>query len=334
MFRYKQKRIKLYNALLLSGMLLLGITGCKPLPVQVSATGFYFDTFISVTIYDAENEERGNELSEGCMSLAEHYENLYSKSIPTSDISRINAHPGEYVTVDPDTITLLQTACEYASLSDGAIDPSIGAVSSLWDFHETTDPAIPPDDVLSEALTHVDYRKISIKDQQVMLTEKGMALDLGFIAKGYIADRIKEYLSGEGVKSAIISLGGNILALGEKPDGSPFHVGIQKPFADTGTALLTIEDSDRSVVSSGNYERYFEVDGVLYHHILSTENGYPVNSGLSQVTILSDDSVTGDALSTLCFILGYEKATTLLENYPDVQAIFVLDDGSVVSYNY
>ena len=104
--------------------------------------------------------------------------------------------------------------------------------------------------------------------------------------------------------------------------------------ADTGTALLTIEDSDRSVVSSGNYERYFEVDGVLYHHILSTENGYPVNSGLSQVTILSDDSVTGDALSTLCFILGYEKATTLLENYPDVQAIFVLDDGSVVSYNY
>ena len=104
--------------------------------------------------------------------------------------------------------------------------------------------------------------------------------------------------------------------------------------ADTGTALLTIEDSDRSVVSSGNYERYFEVDGVLYHHILSTENGYPVNSGLSQVTILSDDSVTGDALSTLCFILGYEKATTLLENYPDVQTIFVLDDGSVVSYNY
>ena len=108
MFRYKQKRLKLYITFLLSGVLLLGMTGCKPLPVQVSATGFYFDTFISVTIYDAENEERGNELLEGCMSLAEHYENLYSKSIPTSDISRINAHPGEYITVDSDTITLLQ----------------------------------------------------------------------------------------------------------------------------------------------------------------------------------------------------------------------------------
>ena len=116
------------------------------------------------------------------MSLAEHYENLYSKSIPTSDISRINAHPGEYVTVDPDIITLLQTACEYASLSDGAIDPSIGAVSSLWDFHETTDPAIPSDDVLSEALTHVDYRKISIKDQGYCI--QGFQVNGGFIISG------------------------------------------------------------------------------------------------------------------------------------------------------
>ena len=312
-------------------MILTGICGCKPLPVQVSATGFYFDTFISITIYDAETTDRGNEILNGCMSLAEHYENLYSKSISTSDIARINSHPGEPVTVDSETITLLQTACQYAALSDGLIDPSIGAVSSLWDFHETKDPVIPSADALSEAVRHVDYRKIRIDGNQVTLSEEGMALDLGFIAKGYIADRIKEYLISEGVQSALISLGGNILALGCKPDGSPFRVGIQKPFADTGTSIMTVEDSDRSIVSSGNYERYFEADGVLYHHILSTQTGYPVNSGLSQVTIISDDSVTGDALSTLCFILGYEKATTLLEDYPDVQAIFVLDDGSVIS---
>ena len=316
------------------GFLLLGLTGCQSLPVRVSSTGFYFDTVISVTIYDAETTTRGNELLAGCMSMAEYYENLYSRTIPTSDIARINSHPGEYVTVSPETITLLQTACHFASISNGLIDPSIGAVSSLWNFHEIEEPVLPDDDVLAEALSHVDYRKISIQDSQVKLSEEGMALDLGFIAKGYIADRMKEYLLKEGIQSAIISLGGNILAVGTKPDGSPFHVGIQKPFADTGTPVLTIDDSDRSVVSSGNYERYFEVNGILYHHILSTENGYPVSSGLSQVTILSDDSVTGDALSTLCFISGYEKATTLLRNYPDVQAIFVLDDGSVSYFNF
>ena len=313
------------------GVMLSGIMGCQSRPVRVSSTGFYFDTVISVTIYDVENTTHGNELLEGCMSMAEYYENLYSKTIPTSDIARINAHPGEYVTVSPETITLLQTACHFASLSNGLIDPSIGAVSSLWDFHSHEDTAIPSGTALAEALSHVDYRKISMQDSQVKLAEEGMALDLGFIAKGYIADRMKDYLVSEGVQSALISLGGNVLALGSKPDGSPFHVGIQKPFADTGTSVMTVEDSDRSIVSSGNYERYFKADGVLYHHILSTQTGYPVSSGLSQVTILSDDSVTGDALSTLCFILGYEKATTLLENYPDVQAIFVLDDGSVVT---
>lgn len=313
------------------GVMLSGMMGCQSRPVRVSSTGFYFDTVISVTIYDAENTMRGNELLEGCMSMAEYYENLYSRTIPTSDIAQINAHPGEYVTVSPETITLLQTACHFASLSNGLIDPSIGAVSSLWNFHENEKPVIPDDDILAEALSHVDYRKISMQDSQVKLAEEGMALDLGFLAKGYIADRMKDYLVSEGVQSALISLGGNILALGSKPDGSPFHVGIQKPFADTGTSVMTVEDSDRSIVSSGNYERYFKADGVLYHHILSTQTGYPVSSGLSQVTILSNDSVTGDALSTLCFILGYEKATTLLENYPDVQAIFVLDDGSIVT---
>ncbi len=332
MRRFKYKHTKINIALCFLILILFEMTGCQGIPKQVSATGFYFDTFISITIYDAKSESAGEELLEGCMSLAEHYENLLSKSIDTSDISQINSHPGEYVTVDTETINLLQIACDYARLSDGIVDPTIGAVSSLWDFHETTEPVIPSSEAIAEAVSHVDYHKLFIKDQQVMLAEEGMALDLGFIAKGYIADQIKKYLLEEGVESALINLGGNVLAIGTRTDGSPFRVGIQKPFADTGTALLTIDDSDQSVVSSGNYERYFEVDGTLYHHILSTETGYPVNSGLSQVTIISDDSVTGDALSTLCFILGYEKATTLLENYPDVQAIFVLDDGSVL-YN-
>lgn len=334
MYRYKNNTFRTIIASLLFVCLLTGMTGCQRNMEPVSSTGFYFDTFISVTLYDISDEQHAETILDGCMELAGHYEQLFSRTLATSDISRINSHPCEFVSVDPETADLLQTACEYAALSDGLVDPSIGAVSSLWDFHDTEAPVIPSDADLTEALSHVDYRKITIKDSQVMLNEEGMILDLGFIAKGYIADRMKEYLLTEDVHSAVISLGGNVLTIGTKPDGSPFHIGIQKPFADTGTSLLTVDITGQSVVSSGNYERYFEKDGVLYHHILSTLTGYPVDSGLSQVTIISDDSVTGDALSTLCFLSGYEKATALLKAYPDVQAVFVPDDGSVIFYNY
>lgn len=332
MRRYKNNTFSPQIAILLLIGLLLGMTGCQRTVEPVSSTGFYFDTFISVTLYDITELQCADDILNGCMELAGRYEQLFSRTVETSDISRINAHPGEWVNVDPETAALLQTACDYAERSGGLVDPSIGAVSSLWDFHEAAGFVIPSDAALTEALSHVDYRKITIRNSQVMLAEEGMILDLGFIAKGYIADRMKDYLLDRNVHSAVISLGGNVLTIGSKPDGSPFHIGIQKPFADTGVSLLTIDASDRSVVSSGNYERYFEKDGILYHHILSTKTGYPVDSGLSQVTIISDDSVTGDALSTLCFLSGYEKATDLLKSYPDVQAVFVLDDGSVISY--
>lgn len=333
MYRYKNNPLRIAIASLLLIFLSVCLTGCRQNTEPVSSTGFYFDTFISVTLYDTVDEQRAGEILDGCMVLAGHYEQLFSRTLATSDLSRINSHPCEFVSVDPETAALLQTACEYAALADGLVDPSIGAVSSLWDFHDTASPDIPSDAELTEALSHVDYNKITIQGSQVMLAEEGMILDLGFIAKGYIADRMKEYLLTRDVHSAVISLGGNVLTIGTKPDGAPFHIGIQKPFADTGTSLLTVDIIGQSVVSSGNYERYFKKDGVLYHHILSPLTGYPVDSGLSQVTIISNDSVTGDALSTLCFLSGYEKATALLKAYPDVQAIFVLDDGSVISYN-
>ena len=133
---------------------------------------------------------------------------------------------------------------------------------------------------------------------------------------------------------ALINLGGNVVTLGGRPDGSPFRVGIRNPFEKDGAPLLTLELSDKSVVSSGNYERFFVKDGKLYHHILSTATGYPAESGLSQVTIISPDSTRADALSTLCYIYGYEKAASLLENYPDIQAIFVTEDGDIIYHNF
>lgn len=306
------------------------LTGCSFSPDQTAkATGFYFDTIISVTVYD----QTSNQLADKCMELADHYEKLLSPNIEGSDVWNINHSNGSFVSVNDDTLNLLCTALDYARLSDGQVDPTIGSLSQLWNFGSDNQAVVPDEKQITNALTHVDHHNVVIKNNQVMLSDPKSQLELGFIAKGFIADKMKEFLLSEGVTSALINLGGNVLALGNRPDGTPFHIGIQKPFCDSGTAILTLELSDKSVVSSGNYERYFMQGGKLYHHILSTSTGYPVGSGLSQVTIISDSSTVGDALSTLCFILGYEKAASLLENYPDVQAIFITEDGDILFTN-
>ena len=163
----------------------------------------------------------------------------------------------------------------------------------------------------------------------VTLTDPEAAIDLGGIAKGYIADRIKDYLVSQGVKSAIIDLGGNILCVGKRPDGEPFRIGIQRPFADRSETAAIVEIDGKSVVSSGIYERYFEKDGVLYHHILNPDTGYPYDNGLVSVTIISDESVDGDGLSTSCFALGLEKGMELIDSLPDVYAVFITEDGQL-----
>ena len=147
--------------------------------------------------------------------------------------------------------------------------------------------------------------------------------------KNDIADQIKKYLEDEGVEHALINLGGNMLAVGGRYDGTDFQIGIQKPFAETGTVLASVAISGKSVVSSGNYERYFEQDGDIYHHILNPATGYPADTGLNQVTIISDSSAQGDALSTTCFLLGLDKGMELIQSLDGVEAVFVTSDMKV-----
>lgn len=328
--------IKKYILPFLLLFILIHLSGCHSFSNSsaITANGFYFDTTVSITLYDTTSREEGERILSECMSLAQHYENLFSRNIPTSDIAQINAHPNHDVTVDKETIQLLQQACKYASFSDGLLDPTIGAVSTLWNFHDDSPHSVPSASQLRTAVSSVNYKNIQIHGQTVRLNDDHASLDLGFIAKGYIADRIKEYLESQSVKSALIRLGGNIVAVGKRPDGTPFRIGIQKPFEATGSTLLTIGAEQCSVVSSGNYERYFIENNTLYHHILSTQTGFPVQSGLSQVTIISESSTDGDAWSTLCYILGYQKAATLLQKHPEIQAIFVSDDGTVSYVNF
>lgn len=310
---------------------LILFTGCSFSPAApAKMTGFYFDTIISITIYDPNAEQ----LLSQCMDLADYYEKLFSPDIEGSDVWNLNHSNGSCVTVNEDTLSLLNTALFYARLSDGLVDPSIGGLSQLWNFGSENQSVVPAKDLIDEALTHVNYTAIAIKGNQVMISDPDTRIELGFIAKGFIADKMKEFLQSEGVTSALINLGGNVLALGGRPDGTPFCIGIQQPFEPGGTSALTLNLNDASVVSSGNYERCFIQDESLYHHILSTQTGYPAASGLSQVTIISSSSTAGDALSTLCFILGYEKAASLLENYPDIQAIFITEDGDILYVNF
>jgi len=304
-------------------LLLCGCSITKKEPL--SKTGFYFDTIITITLYDSKNDKILNT----CFDYCKEFENLVSRTIESSEISMINQANGQPVEVSDTTIELLKKGIEFGELTDGAFDITIAPLSELWTF-KNNPGNIPSESEIIETLSHVNYKNIVIEGNSVTLTDPKAAIDLGGIAKGYIADQLKEYLLSEGVTSAIINLGGNVLTIGEKPDGTSFNIGIQKPFDEQNATITSVQVKDSSVVTSGSYERYFVLNDTIYHHILNTETGYPCDNELLSVTILSEESVDGDALSTSCFALGLEKGRKLIESLEDMDAIFVTDDYEII----
>lgn len=311
-------------------------SGCGQRQKSVSKSNFFFDTIITITLYGTEEESYIDE----CFQLAKKYENLLSNTVEGSDIWNINEHPGEYVAIDPQTRALIETGMKYGELSNGKFDITLGKLSELWNFSEiaenlqTDDNAadasvLPSDSDIQTLLPHINYQNILIDGDCVCLNDPDCKIDLGGIAKGYIADRMKEYLLSENITSGFINLGGNVLTLKEKLDGSSYTIGIQKPFGEEGELLATVEVCDKSVVSSGVYERYYKIDGKLYHHILDLSTGYPYENDLYEVTIICDRSVDGDALSTTCFALGLEEGMHLIETLENTEAIFVTSDGAI-----
>ncbi len=290
----------------------------------VSKTDFYFDTVITITLY-----ENKPELIDKCFDICNDYENMLSKTIEESDVSKINQANGKPVAVHSDTIELINKSLYYSKLSHGSFDITIGAVSSLWDFTSDT-PVIPNNASIQSALEKVDYNNIIIKDDTVSLSCDGASIDLGGIAKGFVADKLKEFLIDNGITNGIIDLGGNILLIGSKPDSSNYNIGIREPFSDTNGNIAVVRASDKSIVSSGNYERYFyDENGRLYHHILDTSTGYPIDNSLNGVTIISDSSVDGDALSTTCYSLGLDEGLKFIENNDNVEAVFIDKDNQL-----
>ena len=298
----------------------------------VSATAIKLNTAVTVTIYDSQDRELLTE----CMNLCDKYEKIFSRTASDSELYQLNHRELTPVAGTEDTFQISDPLAElirkglyYSELSEGAFDIAIEPLTSLWDF-TAEDPQVPEDRLIQKALTKCDYHNVSVSDNnEVILKTEDTAIELGAIAKGYIADRLKDYLISQGVKSAIINLGGNVLCIGGKPDDSSFKIGIQKPFADRSETIAVMDIKDKSVVSSGVYERCFEQDGTLYHHLLNPRTGYPYDNGLITVTIISDESVDGDALSTTCFALGLEDGMKLAESLDNVQAFFVTSDYEI-----
>lgn len=280
--------------------------------------GYFFDTYVSFTVYSPKDAE----YLDGCEEICRKYQNLFDKNTEGSDIYRINNAGTEPVKVDPETYKLISDAYMFSEETQGKIDMTVENLVLLWGFEDKSVTAsLPTDKELDEALALTDYRKIVLSDNcTIIKTDKNVKIDPGFIAKGYIADRIAEYLKENGVESAIINLGGNILCVGSRPNGEAFNIGIKDP-NDTSTIIETLNVSNKSVVTSGTYERYVTINNIKYHHILDSRTGYPAETSVQSVTIICDSSEYGDALSTACLILGEKNSRELLQKY-NAEAIF------------
>lgn len=294
---------------------------------------YYLDTVCKLSVYRINgglDKKEAQKAIDRAYDRCRELDKTLSNTVATSDISRINDAGGQWVTVGDDAITVIKGGIEYGEKSDGAFDITIGSVSDLWDFH-SDDPKLPDQAALTEALTHVDYRKIQIDGNRVRLLDPEAKIDLGGIAKGYISDQMADVLTDEGVTSAVVNLGGNIVAIGNKPNGDDFVIGIEKPYSDRSEIIGKTHAKNETVITSGVYERQFKIDGKVYHHILSTKTGYPVDTDLDSVsiTLKRGKSMDVDAMSTICLIKGSVEGKKFIEGVDGAEAVFCKHNGDI-----
>lgn len=300
---------------LLSLFTLLAFPLCAQKSLE-SETRLVLGTVCTIQLY-----EKGTQaLYDKLFGRLAEIEQLMSVNISTSDISRVNLAAGvEAVSVSNDTFIVLKTALEHAELTNGAFNPAIGPLVNLWAIGSDA-PNLPSQQKIDSALALCNWQDVQIGESiqgtppTVFLAQRGMALDLGGIAKGYAADEVVAMLRKEGIERAIIDLGGNIYGLGEKENGDSWRVGIKNPFDSTGSPVLRIDVKNKSVVTSGVYERFFERDNRRYHHLLDVNTGYPADNGLMSVTIVTESSMIADVLSTAVFVMGKQRGIDFLQS--------------------
>ena len=294
-------------------------------PIKAQRESYRLGTIVRITLY-GDDSEKLNDALDLSMKEIERLENLLSVNIPSSDVSLVNRASGKYpVKVSEETGVLLERALEWSERTGGAFDPTVGKIVKLWGIG-TENAAVPDPEKLKEAVNMTDFRKVSVVHNAegiFVQTAKGQRIDLGGIAKGYVTDKVRALLINEGIRSALIDLGGNIAVLGSSPKPGKWKLGLQHPFMPRGEYFGIVEASDVSVVTSGAYERYFESGGVRYHHIFDPSTGYPARSDLASVTVISEDSTDADALSTALFVMGRERGVSLLRELKNIEAVLV-----------
>lgn len=323
------KTLKSILVFMLCCTLSLSLIGCtsneKNEPTQpLTKTEVIIGTVCTISLYDIKDVA----VLDKAFTRLKELEDILSINKLGTELDKVNNMSGkEPVKVTDDTFTVVAQGLKYSKLSGGALDITVGPLVKLWGIG--TDAAkVPSEEEIKEKLPLINYNDIVLDEtnKTIFLKRENMIIDLGAIAKGYAADEVAKILTENNVKSAIIDLGGNIFALGSKLDGPNWKIGVQDPEDARGASIGYIEVVNKSIVTSGIYERYFESNGKKYHHILNPKTGYPYENEILGVSILSDKSIDGDSLSTTLFALGIEKGLEFVNSQPGVEAIFVSKD--------
>lgn len=307
-------------------LFIISLAGCNK-EEEHSKEAFMMGTIISLKYYGKDGEKA---LEESLKRINEIEEEM-SLNIEESEIAKINSKAGEEpVRVSEDVFKVIDKGIYYGQLSNGAFDITIRPVDALWAIG-TDKERVPKDEEIKNALKYINYKDIEVDKNKnsMFLKKKNMGIDLGGIAKGYTADELVKVLKKYDINRGLINLGGNLYVYGGKEDGTPLNIGIQDPKGDKGEHFAVVKVKNKSVVTSGNYERYFLKDGKRYHHIMDTKTGYPAENGIISSTIISDNSIDGDALSTATYVLGLQDAMNLIDTLDGVEAIFVTEDNKV-----
>lgn len=325
-----EKRIWALSAWIVLVLVLTGCSGAtdRQKLASVSKSAEYFGTVVTLTLY-GEDEDKLNTSMENAFVECARLEKIFSARLEDSELYRLNQTAQDAETaVSDELFFLIQSALYYHDISGGGLDISIGGLIDLWGIG-TEHARIPAQQEIDPYLSRDGCRHIVLDTdlQTIRYTDELVKIDLGAIAKGYAADWLREYLAQtEHIRSATLNLGGNVMVIGEKMDGSAFRIGLNDPLFP-GEICAVVSVRDKAVVTSGNYERYFMEDGKRYHHILDPQTGYPADRGIISATIIGESSMACDALSTACYVIGVDRALELIESLDGVECVLIDGEG-------
>lgn len=320
------KKRTILSLLLVISMVLAGCTAGKPAKelTLVKQEQLILGTFGQISAYST-SEKKGNEAITKAYAQIKEIEDLMSPSIEGSDIYTLNKKAGvESLKINPSTMRVIEKGFEYHSITKEAFNIGLGSLIELWGIGKDWQK-VPTAEEISFAKDHIDLNQLELSKEKMtaFIKDPNMLLDLGGIAKGYSVDEAVRILKENGVNSGIVNLGGDVYALGSKSDGSPWRIGINNPEIGATNSIARISVTDKSVVTSGDYERYFIENDIRYHHIIDPKTGTPANSGVVSVTIVSDKSIDGDVIATSALILGVDEGLKLIESRPGVEGMII-----------